>query len=351
MLDRMFYAIGWDIGGAHVKVCVCDNHKIINVYQVACPLWQGLDQLEQALETLIKKLPCNKPQHHAVTMTGELVDTFTNRHEGVYHILQTLKILIRDHSNLLSIFCGPSGLVAFDKIDDTYFDRIASTNWLASALFGAKQFPYSLFVDVGSTTTDILLCENGIVQTDALSDYDRLISQELIYTGIVRTPVMAVVYTVTEDDHEVGVIAEYFATMADVYRIIGKLKPSHDQTATADGRLKTIPDSARRLSRMIGADFKPEELSRWQTLATQIYLAQRQRIENACLRQLNKKSTPPKYPFIGAGIGRFLVEEIAQHLECPYIDFTALIDQNPSSDFNAGDCAPAAAVAQLIYQY
>jgi probable H4MPT-linked C1 transfer pathway protein len=162
---------------------------------------------------------------------------------------------------------------------------------------------------------------------------------------------MAVVYTVTENDHEVGVIAEYFATMADVYRIIGKLKPSHDQTATADGRSKTIADSARRLSRMVGADFKPEELSRWQTLATQIYLAQRQRIENACLRQLNRKSNHLNYYFIGAGIGRFLVEEIANHLQYPYVDFTQLIAQNTSSDFNAGDCAPATAVAQLIYQY
>jgi len=123
-----------------------------------------------------------------------------------------------------------------------------------------------LFVDIGSTTTDILLLNDGKVLAQGYTDYQRLVSRELIYTGIVRTAVMAVAQTAQDQGQEIGIMAEYFATMADVYRVTGELNELHDQAETADGAEKTITASARRLSRMIGCDFFPEELPRWQLL-------------------------------------------------------------------------------------
>jgi probable H4MPT-linked C1 transfer pathway protein len=333
-------SIGWDIGGAHVKVCVVENQKIISVYQEPCPLWQGLDKLEFAVKTLLQKLP-NQNQKHAITMTGELVDLFANRHDGVKQIIQTMSQLL-DESEI-EIFCGKLGLLPISEINKTHFDAIASANWLASASFAAKQFQNCLFVDIGSTTTDILLCENGQVAAQGFSDYERLISQELIYTGIVRTAVMSVVQSVLDKGNQVGVMAEHFATMADVYRLTGELQEKHDQTATADGAEKTIEASGRRLSRMLGDDFEIEELARWQVVAGDIRKQQIQRIQKSCELHLNKKTT-----LVGAGIGRFLVQEIAENLACNYIDFSTLFSTNDDLIFHPADCAPAVAMAFQI---
>ena len=337
-------SIGWDIGGAHVKVAIVENHEIIAVYQEPCPLWQGLDKLEYAVKTLLEKIP-NLNAKHALTMTGELVDLFANRHDGVKQIIQTMTQLLADFD--VQIFCGKSGLLPVSKINETYFEAIASANWLPSASFAAKQFEHCLFVDIGSTTTDILWCENGEVLALGFSDYERLISHELIYTGIVRTAVMSVVQTVLDNEKYVGVMAEHFATMADVYRLTGELSENHDQTPTADGAEKTIEASARRLSRMLGDDFKIEELDRWKRVASDIRQQHKQRIQKSCALHLTRSET--KSTLIGAGIGRFLVQEIALLLECEYVDFSALFQKKHHGlIFNSADCAPAVAIAFLI---
>jgi probable H4MPT-linked C1 transfer pathway protein len=300
-----------------------------------------LDKLEFAVKTLLEKLP-NLPKKHAITMTGELVDLFANRHDGVKQILQTMWQLLSDSE--IHIFCGKLGLLPISEINQNHFDAIASANWLASASFAAKQFEDCLFVDIGSTTTDILFCEGGEVLAQGFSDYERLISQELIYTGIVRTAVMSVVQTVYDNEKQVGIMAEHFATMADVYRLTGELTEYHDQADTADGAEKTIEASARRLSRMLGDDFRIEELPRWQSVARDIRQQQKQRIQNGCSLHLKKKST-----LIGAGIGRFLVQEIAERLGCDYVDFSSLLKTNYHNvTFNPADCAPAVAMAFLV---
>lgn len=341
----MTYFIGWDIGGAHIKVCAVYKHQIVEIFQEPCPLWQGLDKLEHAVKTLLDKLPQDKNQQHALTMTGELVDLFENRHDGVEQIIQIMTRLLNGFE--IQIFCGKQGLLPFSQITKQHYETIASANWLASAAFAAKQFSDCLFVDVGSTTTDILLCEKGQVAAQGFSDYERLISQELIYTGLVRTPVMAVAQTVIDNEKIVGVMAEYFATMADVYRVTGELCENHDQNPTADGGEKSIPASAKRLSRMVGDDFKIEELTRWQALAKNIRAQQITRIQHGCILQLSGR----KIPIIGAGIGRFLASEIAQNLQFSYVDFSTLCPVQENIVFNPADCAPAVAVAFYLANY
>ncbi len=41
---------GWDVGGAHVKVSkVSASGAVLDIAQWACPLWQGLGRLENAI--------------------------------------------------------------------------------------------------------------------------------------------------------------------------------------------------------------------------------------------------------------------------------------------------------------
>lgn len=337
--------VGWDIGGAHVKAAVISANKVIAVYQQPCPLWKGLDQLQHAVNTIMQELTGSN-RRHAMTMTGELVDLFDNRDHGVKQIIQTMRDLLPGTEIL--VFAGRQGFLKASHIESGHYASIASANWLASASFAAQKMGDGLFVDCGSTTTDILLLNEGRVLAEGYTDYQRLISEELIYTGIIRTAVMAVTQTALDQGKKIGLMAEYFATMADVYRVTGELDDAHDQTDTADGAEKTVLASAKRLSRMIGCDFYPDELPRWLQFAQNIRAKQIRQIQRGCETRLAKHELPQNSPLIGAGVGRFLVKKIALNLDCPYLDFSDLL---PVAEIQSGmataDCAPAVAIAFL----
>jgi len=338
--------IGWDIGGAHLKAALLDQHgRIAKVLQKPCPLWLGIDRLVQAAEDALKDLPVAGVRH-AITMTGELVDCFADREEGVHAIIAAMQTLLADAP--VTIYAGRAGFLAAGDVGNQHVMDIASANWLASATLAAELNNNALFVDIGSTTTDILLIENNRLVNDGYSDYERLVSGELVYTGIVRTAVMAVAQQAEFNGKQMGLMAEYFATMADVYRLTADLNEAHDQSDTADGAEKSPLASARRLSRMTGYEFDPNDMALWQGFAEHLKAKQRNLIAAACVRQIERRSSTNKTCLIGAGIGRFLVRDIAADLELEYLDFSALLPlQAYNGELAASDCAPAVAVAYL----
>ena len=141
--------VGWDVGGAHLKAAALDESGLVlTVVQVACPLWQGLDKLDSAFRQVLADLP--RAEVHAVTMTGELVDLFPNRADGVQGIAQTCARLLGDETR----FWAGTGLVGLtDAVRD--WRLVASANWLATAAFCALHLPDLLLMDMGSTTTDL----------------------------------------------------------------------------------------------------------------------------------------------------------------------------------------------------
>ena len=338
--------VGWDIGGAHLKAAQLSTEgDIIAVFQEPCPLWQGLDKLENALLNILDKLP-NQAAQHVITMSGELVDLFSDRAEGVSEIIAVAQRVLRQQT--LLVYAGRLGFISATKVATRHIDDIASANWLASATYVAQKLEQGLFVDIGSTTTDILLVQNNQLDIVAYTDFHRLGSGELVYTGIVRTAVMAVAQSVLFAGTEVGVMSEYFATMADVYRLTQELHEQHDQTDTADGHAKTEQASARRLARMIGCDAQDFSAEQWQQLAYTIKDQQLNRIQLACQKQLTRTGTSRKNQLIGAGIGRFLVQEIASGLGIEYRDFDTLFTvPSKQTEMHIADCAPAVAVAYL----
>jgi probable H4MPT-linked C1 transfer pathway protein len=341
--------IGWDIGGAHLKAAYLNQEgKVLAVYQESCPLWQGLDTLEKALIAILARLPTQE-LNHAITMTGELVDLFADRAQGVHDIIALMQKVLAQPS--FAVYAGLLDFVVADAIESKHIDVIASANWLASASYVTQKLGQGLFVDIGSTTTDILLLTKHQVDAIGYTDFQRLASSELVYTGLVRTAVMAVVQSVSFSGTEVGVMSEYFATMADVYRLTHELNESHDQNETADGGAKTEQASAKRLARMIGCDLQDFTLQEWQELAYAIREQQLARIQVACQKQLQRVPDNIQMPLIGAGIGRFLVQEIAQSLGLEYIDFEDLFATPcESTEMNIADCAPAVAVAYLAME-
>jgi probable H4MPT-linked C1 transfer pathway protein len=341
--------VGWDIGGAHVKAAVLDAAgTLIQVIQQPCPLWKGVAQLQLAMAAIIQQLP-SQPCQHAITMTGELVDCFDSRQHGVFAIIQTATAHLNDPQ--LPVFSGAKGLLPADAVGVEDVLGIASANWMASAQLVAQYYPQALFVDIGSTTTDALLIDQHQLQAQGLTDYQRLVSGELLYSGVVRTPVMAVAHRAVFKGQRMGLMLECFATMADVYRLTNDLLPAYDQADTADGADKSLRASAVRLSRMTGYEFADADTADWQAFADYLKQQQLALIEHLCRQQAQRCPSISAMPLVGAGVGRFLVKTVAERLHWPYHDFAEVIPVAPvDMPLNAADCAPAAAVALLAYR-
>lgn len=334
---------GWDIGGAHVKAALLDeNGKVLTVKQAPCPLWQGLDHLETSLDQILSKFPL-APTWNAVTMTGELVDLFDTRKEGVERILGVIKRKLP--CDKLLVFSGPDGLV--ESLASMDYNQVASANWLASSMFLLTKIDDGVLVDIGSTTTDIIVFSQGKVLAEGYSDYERLITDELVYTGVVRTPLMALAQRMPFQNFSVGVMTEQFATTADIYRMTGELPDDADQTPTSDGRTKSRDNSARRLARMLGKDFELEQFNDWLKVAQWLSQQQMSRIQQAIERVLSNARLPTTAPIVGAGVGSFLVKRVASRLNRAYFDFSDFVDGLKYEKVWAAYCAPAYAVAEL----
>ena len=143
-------------------------------------------------------------------------------------------------------------------------------------------------------------------------------------------------------------MAEYFATAADVHRLTGELPEDADQHDTADGRGKSAEESAARLARMLGRDLASAELAAWRGLAHHLAECQRRLVQDAMDRVLSRGLLPAAAPVIGAGVGRFLLPEIARRLKRPYRDFADLMQGDLALREWAARAAPAAAVAGLL---
>jgi (4-(4-[2-(gamma-L-glutamylamino)ethyl]phenoxymethyl)furan-2-yl)methanamine synthase len=335
--------IGWDLGGAHLKVARVDaSGAVERVLQLPCPLWQGMQHLDAALEQALPAL--GSAPVHAVTMTGEMVDLFPDRAEGVVRLLAALRGRLPQAA--LRIYAGADGFLNPEGAPAAAA-RIASANWQASATLVAAQTPAALVIDIGSTTTDLVVVRAGRVCARGRDDAGRLVAGELLYTGVVRTPLMAVAERVPFAGDWVPVMAEHFATTADVHRLTGQLPPDADQHAPADGGAKTASGSARRLARMIGRDSDSAPLAAWRRLAGWLAQAQLRQVEDACDRLLSREDLDDDAPIVPAGVGRFLVAELARRRGRSTVEFASLLPAGNADPALVSDCAPAVAVAWL----
>lgn len=339
---------GLDVGGAHLKVAqVGRDGRVTAALQVPCALWRGLDRLDAALAEVLRDLaPLGAV---AVTMTGELVDLFPDRATGVRRLVDHLRPL-EGSAGLLRFWAGRDGFVVAAVAYARPLE-VASANWLATAKLIARRVPDALLIDIGSTTSDILVLANGEVRARGWSDRERLAAEELVYTGATRTPLMALAREAPFQGERVPLTAEHFATAADVWRVLGLLPDDADQHPAADDGPKTAEASARRLARMVGADLDEPPSAAWTGLARVFAREQETLLLRAVERQLSRGLLGDDAPLVGVGCGSFIVRRLAARLERPYRDFADLIDAaTPAAAAEVSRCAPAVAVALLALE-
>jgi probable H4MPT-linked C1 transfer pathway protein len=338
----MAVVIGWDIGGAHLKAARAENGRIVATVQVASPLRLGLERLTQSFDEA--KAQMGMADRHAITMTGELADTFASRTEGVVSLTE---VALRALSPLpVALYAGRAGFVSPDKAAMHIID-IASANWFASASFAGKPMRSALFMDMGSTTTDIIPVIGGVVASRGYTDGERLASGELVYTGLVRSFLMATESRAPFAGQWTSLVHENFANMADVQRILGTLPDDADQMMTADGRPKTVAASRARFARMVGRDAEDADNVAWEALARWFAEAQVRAVTDGAMLVLSQGRLPPEAPIVAAGVGAGVLREVARRLERGCIAFDSVLDVAAEARAGASSCAPAAAVAML----
>jgi (4-(4-[2-(gamma-L-glutamylamino)ethyl]phenoxymethyl)furan-2-yl)methanamine synthase len=338
----MSSVIGWDIGGVHLKAARAESGRIVKAVQVAAPLRSGVEHLAEAFSRAQSEL--GAAAHHVVTMTGELADIFPSRPEGVacLAMLAARKL----NGTPVSIYAGPAGYVRPQEAR-AHAGLVASANWHACASFIAGRRRDALLIDIGSTTTDLVPIAGGKVAARGYSDAQRLAAGELVYTGLVRSFIMACADRAPFRGAWTPLINENFANMADIHRILGSLPAEADMMATADGREKTREGSRARLARMVGADDADADDRAWTALAQWFAEMQIRSIMDALMLVNSLHLLPVDAPVVGAGIGAQVVKEIAQRVGRSWVAFDALVDGAPHACAAALHCAPAAALALM----
>jgi probable H4MPT-linked C1 transfer pathway protein len=330
--------IGWDVGGANIKAARIEHRgSDAVVFQRALPMWRELHRLPSVLAEAADTL--GRVPTMAVTMTAELADCFATKREGVASVLEAFRRAFPDADAWVY---GSDGKFRRPEIASREPLRVAAANWMASATIAAQAFPDALFVDVGTTTTDIIPIVGGTVVARGKTDPARLRSGELIYTGAVRTPVCAVVRSVPIRGRRHRVAAEHFAIVGDAHLWRGAIHEADYTCDTPDGRGRTRQDAGARLARVVCADLEMIGERSIDDIAE--HIARRQQLQIAGgIRQVMRRlgDRAPRTAVI-AGQGAFLARKAAHAAGLEVCDLADVMGADGSR------AAPAAAVAYLL---
>jgi probable H4MPT-linked C1 transfer pathway protein len=337
--------IGWDIGGAHVKAARADDGRLTQIVQLACAPHQSLASLEQALRDARAAL--GDAGRHRVTMTAELSDAFESRARGVIAVaaIAAREIGVGD----IAFYAGERGFISRDDVGENV-DAVASANWRASAELVARYCADALFIDIGSTTTDMTPIYAGRLAALGASDAERLAYGELAYAGFSRGAPQAYAARAPVAGRWTPLVNEAFASMADVRRVVGDLtegETSADLSPTADGRPKTIAASRARLARLAGRDAADLTDEQFRAFAQYLARAQLRAIEDQIALLESRSAIARDALIVGAGVGRKLAACLAQARGRGFIDFAELVAAPAPLADAAANCAPASALALL----
>lgn len=332
--------VGLDIGGANLKAANGDGQAASRGFAI----WQHPGQLAAQLQQLLLELPT--ADGFAVTMTAELADCYATKAEGVAAVLAAIVEVAGDRP---VIVWQTGGEFVEARVAPEIPLLVSAANWHAQATFAGRLAPDgpALLLDIGTTTTDIIPLLDGVPIPLGLTDRERLQSGELVYTGVSRTPVCAVVSQVTHDGRPCGIAAESFATTGDVYLLTGDRPEDASDHDTSDRRPSTRPHAAGRLARMLCCDsteLSGEDLER---IAGEIAAAQGNRIGHAIQAVLDRFATPCHRVLI-SGSGRFLAHRLVENH--PALSGIDQLDLSECFSEEVATAACAYAVARLAQE-
>jgi len=328
--------LGWDIGGVNTKVARVSGGTVLAVCSRPFELQHDPGALVQVLRELAVEAG-GSGDTHAVTMTAELSQMFRTKRDGVQFVLDAVVAAFPGETSLVYAVDGRFLTVAEARHVPLL---VAAANWAATARVVAQSLPNALLIDIGTTSTDIIPIVNGEVAASGWTDPDRLASGELVYSGVVRTPVEALAASVPLQGREVGLSAEGFALSGDVYVWRGDLESADYSAPTPDGRPATREFAGERLARAICADREMVNDAGVTAIADGLAAAQADRIAAAITRV--RARHPAFYTAVVTGLGSFIAGRAARQVGLDVVSLASALGDD------AARCAPAASVALLL---
>lgn len=245
--------IGLDIGGANTDYSIIkfdDEYNIITIKndRKYFPMWKNNKKLSEFLENFI--IDDSDIDIVCISMTAELADGYESKIEGVLDISNKVVDVFKKQKVYFVTF---DGLKTFNELKKNPLIA-AAANWIGTAEIIKYIKKDCIFMDIGSTTTDIIPIKNKKESALGHTDLERLSSGELIYTGMLRTNVAAIVHNVPIFGKKTRVSSEFFTITADVHRILGNIDEDDYTCTTPDGKNKDIVSCKRRLSRLVCGD-------------------------------------------------------------------------------------------------
>jgi len=276
--------LGIDIGGANLKIASDKGFEIIYF-----PMWKMASKLKEKLEGMARNYGAERA---GVVITAELSDVFRNKEEGIKFVANICKEVFGE-----VYFLDIYGNISKEIKDPRIF---SASNWVASVKFLLSEgFRDFLFVDMGSTTTDLIPVSDRILS--GLTDFERLKRRELIYFGVLRTPT----FYVLRSFENARLCPEYFSIMADVFRVTGDITEAEYSCETPDGRGRSVEECMRRIARTVCSDLEElgeEKVRKIAFNAKKAMIRTLSREIRRKVREYNLKNV------IACGIGEFLVE-------------------------------------------
>ena len=313
--------LGIDIGGANTKIASADG-RLIELHYL--PLWKN-SKLPEALLDISAR---TGPEKVGVVTTGELADCFPDKEAGLSYIMDAVNNAFRD-----AWFLDSGGNFTKEKKRS-----LAAANWMASALTVGMDFRDCIFVDTGSTTTDVIPIKHG-KPLAAVTDFERLKRSELVYTGALRTNIAALLDTVDVGGTGSRISSELFAITADAYLVLGRISQEEYTCDTPDGAGKSLLDASRRLARVVCADLVEIGEEDIVSIAHQAMEKQVEDIADA-IRHVGREHE--LNIIVACGLGEFLIEKAAHELGFEVILISEKYGKEISKVF------PAFAVARLV---
>lgn len=302
---------GFDIGGANTDLAVIDFEngeiKNIEVDFAYLPMWSNNDDLSRVLIELIENIcPVSEIDAVGISMTAELVDAYDTKKDGVLDVVNKCE----ETFSCPVAYVGIDGMLSLEEIRKDSL-KAAAANWIATAQIATLISDNCIFIDTGSTTTDIIPIKDGSECAIGKSDFDRSATGELVYTGTLRTNLASFLDKVELNGKEYRVASELFAQTADVYMVLDLISEEDYVCDTFDGESKSKIDCAKRIARVVCADL--EMLSEDEIIEMAKFIHQKQ-IEQIAdgLKQVHE--TQGLDLIITTGLGKDILDKPAAEL-------------------------------------
>ena len=337
-MEKKIEFLGIDIGGAHIKLVGLDKEtKIILVKYIKFYFWKKKEKLSKVFDFINSISSPNTKI--GITLTAELCDIFETRLDGFKKIYSECKRLKN------KFFFYTSSKEVFTVKSNT--KKIISMNWHATGKFISRNLNDAIVVDFGSTTTDIICIKNKIIKNLGFDDFSRLKNNELIYTGLTRTPIFGVMNELILNGINYPLIPEFFSSMSDVYRINKSLDKVLDIDDTADNTEKNLNQSFIRVARNFGFDFNKSNKELLKKISRKLINFQMKKIAISLDKLMIKFNMSKKVPIVLCGIGNEVLRNFLKSKNIlEFEKFTHSYKKNLKT--KAAHHAPAYSVAFLL---